>query len=178
LPIVVLLSSLAFLWIRAHCRPPRSQLGPDRFRLRVRHARRQSPRLLPIGWIILNVIFLGGLFSLKIPVPGGNGLINRVPPVVPAPAPEHAVFAFNALSFTGTGIFVTAILSAFIMDYRFREAAAVWWKTLKCERFSLLTVAAMLAPQSIIVASTATKVRSSATSSSTAWPWLRSSACW
>ena len=109
-----------------------------------------------LPWLILSAIifvwgipqvkaFLDGLFSLKIPVPGVDKLISRVPPVVPAATPERAVFAFNALSFTGTGIFVTAIISALIMGYRFREAAAVWRRTLKRVRFSLLTVAAMLA---------------------------------
>ncbi len=109
-----------------------------------------------LPWLILSAIifvwgipqvkaFLDGLFSLKIPVPGVDKLISRVPPVVQAATPERAVFAFNALSFTGTGIFVTAIISALIMGYRFREAAAVWRRTLKRVRFSLLTVAAMLA---------------------------------
>jgi lactate permease len=109
-----------------------------------------------LPWLVLSAVifvwgipqvksFLDGLFSLKIPVPGVDKLISRVPPVVPAAAPERAVFAFNALSFTGTGIFVAAVISLFIMGYRLREAVAVWWKTLKRVRFSLLTVAAMLA---------------------------------
>ncbi|MBP1661426.1 MAG: lactate permease [Candidatus Aminicenantes bacterium] len=109
-----------------------------------------------LPWLILSAIifvwgipqvkaFLDGLFSLKIPVPGVDKLISRVPPVVQAATPERAVFGFNALSFTGTGIFITAIISALIMGYRFREAAAVWRRTLKRVRFSLLTVAAMLA---------------------------------
>ena len=109
-----------------------------------------------LPWLILSAIifvwgipqvkaFLDGLFSLKIPVPGVDKLISRVPPVVQAATPERAVFGFNALSFTGTGIFITAIISALIMGYRIREAAAVWRRTLKRVRFSLLTVAAMLA---------------------------------
>ncbi len=109
-----------------------------------------------LPWLILSVIifvwgvpqvkaFLDGLFSLKIPVQGLDKLISRVPPVVPAATPERAVFSFNALSFTGTGIFLTAIISALIMGYRFRKAAVVWGKTLRRVRFSLLTVAAMLA---------------------------------
>jgi lactate permease len=109
-----------------------------------------------LPWLVLSVVifiwgipqvkaFLDGLFSLKIAVPGVDKLISRMPPVVPAAAPERAVFTFNALSFTGTGIFVAAIISALIMGYRVREAAAVWGKALKRVRFSLLTVAAMLA---------------------------------
>jgi lactate permease len=68
-----------------------------------------------------------------------------VPPVVLKPTAEAAVFTFNILSFTGTGIFMAALISALIMGYRPHEAAGAWWRTLKRVRFSLLTVAAMLA---------------------------------
>ena len=109
-----------------------------------------------LPWLILSIIifvwgiprvkaFLDGIFGLKLPVPGLDKLVSRVPPVVPAPTPERAVYAFNALTFTGTGIFITAIVSALIMGYRLRESAAIWWKTVRRVRFSLLTVSAMLA---------------------------------
>jgi len=88
---------------------------------------------------------LDGISAFKIPVPGVHQLINRMPPVVPAPAAEPAVYTFNWLSFTGTGILVASVISAFIMGFKFKEMAAAWWKTLKRVRFSLLTVAAMLA---------------------------------
>ena len=107
-------------------------------------------------WLILSILvfiwgipqiktLLDGVFILKIPVPAVDGLINRVPPVVAKPTAEAAVYAFNVLSFTGTGIFLAAVISALFLGYRPREAAAAWWKTLKRVRFSLLTVAAMLA---------------------------------
>jgi len=107
-------------------------------------------------WLILSILvfiwgipqiktLLDGVFILKIPVPAVDGLINRVPPVVVKPTAEAAVYAFNVLSFTGTGIFLAALISALFLGYRPREAAAAWWKTLKRVRFSLLTVAAMLA---------------------------------
>ncbi len=107
-------------------------------------------------WLILSVLvfiwgipqikaLLDGVFILKVPVPAVNGLINRMPPVVMKPTAEAAVYTFNVLSFTGTGILLAALISAFLLGYRPREAAAAWWKTLKRVRFSLLTVAAMLA---------------------------------
>jgi lactate permease len=107
-------------------------------------------------WLILSLLvfiwgipqvkaLLDGVFVLKVPVPGVDGLINRVPPVVAKPTAEAAVYAFNVLSFTGTGIFLAALISALVMGYRPHEAAAAWWRTLKRVRFSLLTVAAMLA---------------------------------
>jgi lactate permease len=102
--------------------------------------------LLVFAWGIPQVkAFLDGLSAPKIAVPGVHLEIFRVPPVVSAPAAETAVFSFNWLSFTGTAIFFAAVLSAAVMGYTFREAAAVWWKTLKRVFFSLLTVTAMLA---------------------------------
>jgi lactate permease len=107
-------------------------------------------------WAILSVIvfiwgipqvkaFLDGLSLPRIRVPAVHLLINRMPPVVPNPAAEAAVYTFNWLSFTGTGILVAAVISALMMRFRIRETAAVWWRTLKRVRFSLVTVAAMLA---------------------------------
>jgi len=107
-------------------------------------------------WAILSlVVFIWGIpevkalldgFSvLKIPVPGVHLLINRMPPVVLKPTAEAAVYTFNWLSFTGTGIFIAAIISAFVMGFKIKETAAAWWRTVMRVRFSLLTVAAMLA---------------------------------
>ena len=107
-------------------------------------------------WAILSVVvflwgipqvkaFLDGLSSLKVPVPLVHQLIERMPPVVASPTAEAAVFSFNWLSFTGTGILVAALLSAFAMGCRVREIGRAWWATLRRVRFSLLTVSAMLA---------------------------------
>jgi lactate permease len=109
-----------------------------------------------VPWLVLSVVvfiwgipqfkaILDGISVFKIPVPGVDKLINRMPPVVAQPAAEGAVFVFNWLSFTGTGILISAVLSALIMGFRLREMAAAWWRTVKRVRYSLLTVAAMLA---------------------------------
>jgi lactate permease len=109
-----------------------------------------------VPWLVLSVVvfiwgipqfkaILDGISVFKIPIPGVDKLINRMPPVVSQPAAEGAVFAFNWLSFTGTGILISAGLSALIMGFRLREMAAAWWRTVKRVRYSLLTVAAMLA---------------------------------
>jgi len=89
--------------------------------------------------------FLDHIFSLKIPVPSADKLIFRMPPAVPQPAAEAAVFNFNALSFTGTGIFLAAVFSAFIMGFKPRAILRAYGATLKHVRFSLLTVSAMMA---------------------------------
>jgi lactate permease len=109
-----------------------------------------------VPWLILSgLVFLWGIpaikklldgFSLlKIAVPGVDRLIYRVPPVVPGPAPEAAIFSLNGLSATGSGIFLAALVSAAVMGYSLKELVRVWWKTLKRVRFSLLTVSAMMA---------------------------------
>lgn len=89
--------------------------------------------------------WLDGLSCVSIPVPELDKLIERVPPVVAKPAPESAVYRLNWLSTTGTSIFIAALIAAFAMGYRPVEIARAWWKTLVRVRFSLLTVAAMLA---------------------------------
>ena len=107
-------------------------------------------------WLILSVLVfawglpqtkaaLDGLSVLRIPVPGLHNLVQRVPPVVAAPAPEAAVFNVNWLSATGSGIFVAAVLAGFVMGYGVRELARAYWDTLVLVRHSLLTIAAMLA---------------------------------
>jgi len=68
-----------------------------------------------------------------------------MPPVVARPAPEAAVFSFNWLSFTGTAIFLSALLAGFLMGFGPRGLGRAWLRTLRQVRFSLLTVAAMLA---------------------------------
>ncbi|MBN2409056.1 MAG: L-lactate permease [Candidatus Aminicenantes bacterium] len=97
-------------------------------------------------WGIPSVkVFLDGLSSFKVSVPLVHHLVERMPPVVPAPAAETAVFSFNWLSFTGTGILVAALISALFMRCRLRDIVRVWWETLVRVRYSLLTVSAMLA---------------------------------
>jgi lactate permease len=80
-----------------------------------------------------------------VPVPLVHQLVERMPPVVAEPTAEAALFSFDWLSFTGTGILVAALLSAFIMGCRPREIVRVWGVTLLRVRYSLLTVSAMLA---------------------------------
>ena len=67
-------------------------------------------------------------------------------PVAPAGAkPEAAEFKFNLGSATGTGILLAAIISGFVMGYSPRQLLRQYGKTLWHVRFSLLTIAAMLA---------------------------------
>jgi lactate permease len=106
-------------------------------------------------WLVLSVFvflwgipqvkaILDGISVIRFPVPGLDSLIFRVPPVVAKDTAEAAVFTFNWLSLTGTGIFAAAVLSGFLMSFRPKGLVRAYVKTLKRVRFSLFTVAAML----------------------------------
>ena len=107
-------------------------------------------------WIILSVVvFVWGLPQMKtfldaialprIPIYGLNKLVLRVPPVVAQATPETAVFNFNFLSASGTGIFLASIIAGFAMGYSPGGLLRIYWKTLQLVRYSLLTIAVMMA---------------------------------
>src|SRR5712691_6977433 len=109
-----------------------------------------------LPWIILSVVvfvwglpqtksFLDGISALKIPIPGLDKLVLRVPPVVAKPAPENAVFNFSFLSASGSGILLASIIAGLAMGYSVRGLLRIYWKTLKLVRHSLLTIAVMMA---------------------------------
>jgi len=81
----------------------------------------------------------------QFPVTALNNLVLRVPPVVPKPTKEGAVFGLNWVSATGTGILLAGILSGLVMGLGFRKIFSVYGRTIVKVRFSLLTIGAMLA---------------------------------
>ncbi len=89
---------------------------------------------------------LDNLISFKVPVPGLHQVVQRVPPVVPAGTkPETAEFKLNVLSATGSGILVAAILAGLTMGYGPRAMARTYLETIWRIRYSLMTIAGMLA---------------------------------
>jgi lactate permease len=112
-----------------------------------------------LPWLILSVLVFvwgtasfknyvnafKGVFIFSWPIPGLHDMIMRVPPVVAKPTAEAAAYTLNWVSATGTGILLSAIISGFVMGYSIREMFRVYWETIKMVRFSLLTIAAMLA---------------------------------
>lgn len=77
---------------------------------------------------------------------GLHGVVLRSPPVGPAgAAPEKAVFTLNWLSATGTGILAAAILAGLFMGFSPGELLRVYGQTIVRVRYSLITIAAMLA---------------------------------
>lgn len=107
-------------------------------------------------WLVLSIlVFLWGLPTIKnalnavsapkLPVPGLDRAVLRLPPVVASAQPEPAAFLFNWLSATGTAILLAALLSGALLGFGPRRLARAYWETLKVVRLSLLTIAAMLA---------------------------------
>ena len=108
-----------------------------------------------LPWIILTVCvfiwglpvakeFLDGIFSLRIPLTGLDNMVLRVPPVVPAPETEAAIYKFNILSATGSAILIAALATAFVLGVRPMAFARHYGRTLIMVLPSLLTISAML----------------------------------
>ena len=107
-------------------------------------------------WLILSVcVFVWGLPSVKaalngifapaFPMDGLHNLIEKMPPVVPKPTKEGAVYTLNLLSSTGTGILLSALISALLMRYSPVAIVGTFFRTVWLVRYSLLTIVLMLA---------------------------------
>jgi lactate permease len=109
-----------------------------------------------LPWLVLSiVVFIWGLprFSawldanttVKIIVAGLHNIIQRVPPVVVAPTNESAIFNLNWLSATGTGILFAALLAGLLMGLGPLSLAAAFARTVFNIRYTIVTIAAMMA---------------------------------
>jgi lactate permease len=107
-------------------------------------------------WAILTVfVFVWGLppvkaalnsiFAPNFPIQGLHNLVEKMPPVVQAPTKEAAVYTFNLLSATGTGILLSAIVGGLVMRYNLWQLIKTFGRTLVLVRYSLLTIVLMLA---------------------------------
>jgi lactate permease len=109
-----------------------------------------------LPWLVLSiVVFIWGLprFSawldtnstVKITVTGLHNIVRRVPPVVAAPTAESAIFNLNWLSATGTGILLAALLAGLLMGLGPLSLAAAFARTVFNIRYTIVTIAAMMA---------------------------------
>src|SRR2546430_1394432 len=109
-----------------------------------------------VPWLILCVfVFVWGLTTTKtwlnhiyapqIHVPSLDGIVQRVPPVVPRAQAEPAVFAFNILSATGTSILLAAIIGGLVLGFSPAALARAYGRTIRIAWRSLLTIVAMMA---------------------------------
>jgi lactate permease len=85
------------------------------------------------------------IFTVSYTVEGLHNMIQKVPPVVAKPTAEGAVFAFTYLSYTGSGMLIAAIIAAFVMRFNPLRLVQSYGETIWTVRYSLITIAAMLA---------------------------------
>ena len=106
-------------------------------------------------WLILTVFvfvwglpstkaWLNGIWAPSFKIDGLHNLVEKMPPVVPKPTKEGAVYVLGLLSATGTGILLSAIVGGLFMKYNPLQLVAVFGRTLWLVRYSLLTIVLML----------------------------------
>ena len=106
-------------------------------------------------WVILTVFvfiwglpvvkgFFNGIFAPEFKMNGLHLMIEKVAPVVSKPTKEGAVYVFNLLSATGTGILFAAIVGGFAMKYSVGRLVTEYGRTIWLVRYSLLTITLML----------------------------------
>jgi len=107
-------------------------------------------------WLILSVIVfvwntpsvkarLDKISSPKFPVAGVHQMIQRVPPVVKQPTSEAAVYTLNWMTATGSAALVAGWISGLLMGFSPIKILRIYVRTIFRLRYSLLTIAAMLA---------------------------------
>ena len=109
-----------------------------------------------VPWIILTIFviiwgtprfvtWLDTVSTLRLHVAGLDNMVLRNVPVVAKPAAESAVFVFNWLSATGSGILIAAIIAGLVMKLRIRVIAQALLETAVAIRFTMMTIAALMA---------------------------------
>ncbi len=100
----------------------------------------------PLDLGVASVRLPAGITKIDVPVPKLDRVVVRTPPVAPPNTqPERAVFTWNWLSATGTAILLSALVTGLWIGFSPRELLRVYGQTLIRVRFSLLTIAGMLA---------------------------------
>ncbi|PWT76186.1 MAG: lactate permease [Proteobacteria bacterium] len=88
---------------------------------------------------------LGNVTVKKFEISGLHQAVEKVPPVVASAKKEDAVYTLNWLSATGSGILIAAVIAGLFMGYSLGALAKKYWDTIVLVRYSLITIAAMLA---------------------------------
>ena len=109
-----------------------------------------------IPWLILCVVLIfwasdfwkhtaNAWFAPAYHVPGLDKQVIAVPPVTAKPTPVASVFAFTFLTYSGTGILVSAIIGGLFMGYSPLQLVKNYLVTCKAVSSSIVTITAMLA---------------------------------
>jgi lactate permease len=77
-------------------------------------------------------------------VPYLHNAVFRAAPVVAKPTPEAARYDFNWLSATGTGCFLSAIVSGLLLGLTPVRLAKIFWRTLRRMRLAVVAISFML----------------------------------
>jgi lactate permease len=143
------------VWTNASLKGREAESAPRRAESMKTYTRAEYVRAWT-PWLILTVFvfiwglppvkaYFNGVFAPKFPMDGLHNAIMRMPPVVPKAEPEAAVYIFNLLSATGTGILLSAIAGALFMHYSLGAIVRTFFRTVWLVRYSLLTIVLMLA---------------------------------
>ncbi len=88
--------------------------------------------------------YLNNLFAPRFLIYGLHQLVAKVAPAVSSPTNEDAIYTFNFLSATGTGILLASIISGFVMKYNPWSLIKNYVYTFWLIRYSLITIILML----------------------------------
>ncbi len=108
-----------------------------------------KPRINAVGDSVIPAsmptVPASGLLAARLMVPGLHNMIERIPPVVPKPAPYAALYELNWLSASGTACLFAIFATALLLRVPPRGVVKVYVDTFKQLKLALLTIASMLA---------------------------------
>ncbi len=107
-------------------------------------------------WLVLSVLvfvwglpqvkgWLNGFWNPTFNWPNLHNLVLKAPPIAAQPTPEGATYSFNLLSATGTALLLTGIISGLLLGIKPGRLLGIFLQTVNRVKYSLLTIAAMLA---------------------------------
>jgi lactate permease len=106
------------------------------------------PKPYDVLWPTAKLVALKAFLSKTTIVfgwPGLHNMIQRVPPVVKAPAPYAAMFTFNPLTASGTAALYAVFLSAIVLRVSPARLAKMFWATAKQLALPTVTIVSVLA---------------------------------
>ena len=82
---------------------------------------------------------------LKLPVPGLDQLVQKMPPIVNAPTAYEAVYKFDAFSATGTAIMLAAVIAIIYLRMPVRAAVRTFGETVNELKMPIYSIGMVLA---------------------------------
>ena len=82
---------------------------------------------------------------LKLPVPGLDQLVQKMPPIVPTPTAYEAVYKFDVLSATGTAIMLAAAIAIVYLRMPLRAAVRTFGETVNELKTPIYSIGMVLA---------------------------------